>query len=71
MLSIPASGMQTATTLLAAHAHNIANVSTPGSTTDLVEDVVGLVVASHTYTANAKVLAVMAETERTLLDVRA
>jgi flagellar hook protein FlgE len=63
--------MQAAHLQMAAHAHNIANVSTEGHGTDLVEDVVGLVVASHMYSANAKVLAVMAETERALLDVRA
>ncbi|MDQ3742221.1 MAG: flagellar basal body protein [Actinomycetota bacterium] len=38
---------------------------------DLVEDVVGLVTAKTMYAANAKALAVMAETERRLLDVRA
>jgi flagellar hook protein FlgE len=72
VLSIPATGMQTAQSLLAVHAHNIANVSTEGfAGPDLVEDVVGLVVAKTMYTANAKVLAVLAETERSLLDVRA
>lgn len=38
---------------------------------DLVADVVGLVTAQAMYGANAKVLATLAETERTLLDVRA
>jgi flagellar hook protein FlgE len=62
--------MQAAQHLMAVHAHNIANVNTEGLQTDPVDDVVGLVVASHTYSANAKVFAVMAETERSLLDVR-
>ena len=58
---------------LAVHAHNIANVSTeaPALSPDLVADVVGVVVAKHTYAANARLLATMAETERSLLDVRA
>ena len=38
---------------------------------DLVEDVVGLVVAKTMYSANAKAYAVRAETERALLDIRA
>ncbi|HEX8085163.1 MAG TPA: flagellar basal body protein [Solirubrobacteraceae bacterium] len=72
MLSIPAAGMQQAQTLLATRAHNIANVSTEGyETEDLAEDVVGLIVAKTLYTANAKVLRTLAETERSLLDVRA
>jgi len=73
VLSIPATGMQTAQQLLALHAHNIANVSTEvrAEPADLVDDVVGLVVAKHMYTANAKILQVLAETERALLDVRA
>ena len=70
-MRIPAAGMQAAQTLMAAHAHNIANVNAEPLSSDLVEDVVGLVVASHAYSANAKVFAVMAETERALLDVRA
>ncbi len=83
MLSIPAAGMQSAQSLLALHAHNIANVSTDGPAegntwagaaaggADLAEDVVGLILAKTVYTANAKVLTTMAETERSLLDVRA
>ena len=38
---------------------------------DLVEDVVGLVVAKSMYGANAKAFAVCDETERALLDIRA
>ena len=58
---------------LAAHAHNIANVSTeePVIRGDLVEDIVGVAIAKHTYAANARLLATLAETERSLLDVRA
>ncbi len=70
-MRIPATGLQAASTLLGVHAHNIANVSTEGFRTNLVEDVVGLVKATAMYGANAKAFALMAETERTLLDVRA
>jgi flagellar hook protein FlgE len=38
---------------------------------DLVEDVVGLITAKTMYAANATVFALLAETERSLLDVRA
>ncbi len=62
--------MQAARTLLDVHAHNIANVSTDPPR-DLVSDVVGVLVARTMYSANAKVFAIMAETERTLIDVRA
>jgi flagellar hook protein FlgE len=68
---IPTSGMQAALGLLDAHAHNIANASTEDADTDLAGDVVGVLIAAHTYSANAKVFAVIAETERSLLDVRA
>ena len=63
--------MQAAQFEMGVRAHNIANVSTDASTTDLVGDMVGLMVAGHAYTANAKAFVVMAGTERTLLDVRA
>ena len=64
--------MQAAQAQLAVHAHNIANVSTEGvEGPDLAEDIVGLVLAKTLYTANAKVLTLLAETEGTLLDVRA
>ena len=67
--------MQAARALLDHHAHNIANVSTERAATesppDLVSDVVGLIVARTMYSANAKAFVLMAETERTLLDVRA
>ena len=70
---IPASGMAAARTLLDVHAHNIANVSTDGleRQPDLVEDVVGLITAQTMYAANAQAFAVLAETERFLLDVHA
>ena len=38
---------------------------------DLVADVVGLVTAKAMYGANARVLATLVDTQRTLLDVRA
>ncbi|HEV2811746.1 MAG TPA: flagellar basal body protein [Solirubrobacteraceae bacterium] len=72
-MRISATGMQAAQSQLAVHAHNIANVSTealsPGP--DLVEDIVGLITAKTMYAANATAFAVLADTERHLLDVRA
>ena len=63
--------MHRAQLLLDIHAHNIANVETEGYGSDLPSDVVGVIVAKHAYAANAKALAAMAESERSLLDVLA
>ena len=70
-MRIPASGMHAAQVLVAVHAHNIANAHTEDYGADLASDVVGVMIAKHAYTANARALATMAETERSLLDVLA
>lgn len=48
-------GMQTETTRLSTAAHNIANVSTPGYSHDLPEDMLEVLQAETGFAANASV----------------
>ena len=73
------SAMQSATlglamnrTALDGHAHAIANVNSEGfENVDLATEIVGTLVSSHGYTANAMLLRTAAETERSLFDALA
>jgi hypothetical protein len=73
VVQISASGMSAARTLLDTHAHTIANVSAEDvvAAPDIAGAVAGLVLAEAMYGANARMLASLVETQRTLLDVRA
>jgi flagellar basal body rod protein FlgC len=63
----PLSGMRAADLLLTATTDRVARAPDPG--VDLAEEMTNLVVARTAYTANARVLRVGLENERTLLDV--
>jgi flagellar basal body rod protein FlgC len=73
------SAMQSATlglalnrTRLDGHAHQIANLNSEGyENVDLATEIVGTLVSSHAYTANATVLRTAAETQKSLFDALA
>ena len=70
-LNIATNGLISSSAQIAKAASNIVNASSTGSDTDLTKNIVDLIKEKTVYQAEAKVAHVVAETNKSLLDILA